>query len=296
MSLLCLPPIFPNIRRLKSRLPRHAGSHDSEPSSASTPTDDAQSSPTELEDDESKSNKGATAKTAMNALKISLKTLGSISSNVPFGGILDGAIVSLLDILDRIDQSSLNAQALIQLTSRIEMLEPVVQSSNSQNGKTIIEALEREIRYIETDLKTASAQGKLAQFFNSEDNASAISKHNTALTQLIADSTFATVNEALTLIHALEARKHEEVVRGEYDIEVITGGLGGTGGAGQIGGEGGIGEGPDVELPTNMRVNTISGGTGGTGGEGVEVGGVGGIGKAPVIRFSRGRQYSDSDR
>jgi hypothetical protein len=39
------------------------------------------------------------------------------------------------------------------------------------------------------DLKDARSKGKLNQFFNSADNASALGRHNMALSNLIADST-----------------------------------------------------------------------------------------------------------
>jgi hypothetical protein len=77
------------------------------------------------------------------------------------------------------------------------------------------------------DLKDASSKGKLNQFFNSADNASALERHNMALAKLIADSTvrlnslsaflgmifhsvskLVTVNEVLSSLRAIEVNFH----------------------------------------------------------------------------------------
>ncbi|KAF8169201.1 hypothetical protein K438DRAFT_1774446 [Mycena galopus ATCC 62051] len=203
-----------------------------------------------------------TRRTASNALYFALQTLSSISNNVPVAGALSAIIEPLLDITSRIKQSSDNAQGLIQLATRIERLTPIVEEM----------AKSRELASMATDLKAASERGQLNQFFNSADNALALSKHNMVLAEMIADST-----EVLKTLRELEA------------LNDSVGGVGGTGGHAQIGGEGGEGDGPQLDIDPDDRyqIGNVSGGTGGAGGIGVEVGGKGGIGKGPVISMRR---------
>ncbi|KAJ6610769.1 hypothetical protein B0H10DRAFT_2058953 [Mycena sp. CBHHK59/15] len=211
---------------------------------------------------------------ARNMLKFALKTLSSVSSNIPFGSMLSSIIDPLLDITDRIEQTSANTQGLIELAARIELLTPIISEmakDKPKQGRVVVEALKWELQSMTKDLSDASSQGKLDQFFNSTDNASSLEKHNATLAQMIADSTLVTVPEVLQSLQDLE------------------GGLGGTGGNARIGGEGGDGEGPKLDMSPeeHWKIGNISGGTGGTGGIGVDVGGKGGTGKAPVISVLR---------
>ncbi|KAF8174665.1 hypothetical protein K438DRAFT_2023095 [Mycena galopus ATCC 62051] len=114
-----------------------------------------------------------TRRTASHVLYFALKTLSSISNRC-------------------IEQSSVNEQGLIQLATRIERLTPIVEEmteSDPDRGQAIVLDLQTELASMATDLEEASQRGKLNQFFNSADDASALSKHNTVLTQMIADST-----------------------------------------------------------------------------------------------------------
>nr|GAT50633.1 predicted protein [Mycena chlorophos] len=217
-----------------------------------------------------------TARTAKNVFVLCLRTLGSVSENIPFGSVLNSAIDPLLDIMSRVEQTSENERGFVQLASRIELLTPIVADKKAQEGKQIVEALERELQSIHDDIKQALSHGKIAQFFNTEDNSSGIVKHNANLTQLIGDSTQESVNEILKTVRALEVKKEEKLK--------IVGGFGGSGGSGYRGGTGGEGEGPALELEKEniASISSIAGGFGGTGGDGVEVGGTGGVGKAPI--------------
>ncbi|KAJ7477429.1 hypothetical protein FB451DRAFT_1172980 [Mycena latifolia] len=204
--------------------------------------------------------------TARNALTVTLRTLSSVSKNIPFGSILSSVIDPLLDITNRIEQVSSNAEALIALSARIDLLTPIVSEmteDKAERGRAIVEALQRELESITKDLKEARAQGKLEQFFNSTDNASSLTQHNMALAQIIADSTLATVHEVLTSVRNLERSKFSESSVPQRQVEMgdIRGGFGGTGGGGRIGGEGGEGEGPDLEmsLDEHWKVGAISG-------------------------------------
>ncbi|KAF8174631.1 hypothetical protein K438DRAFT_1848656 [Mycena galopus ATCC 62051] len=223
-----------------------------------------------------------------NVLYFALKTLSSISNNVPMAGALSGIIEPLLDITSRIEQSSVNAQGLIQLATRIEHLAPLVEEtakSDPDRGRWIVLELQTELASMTTDLKAASQRGKLNQFFNNADDASPLSKHNMVLAQLIADSKLVGIQEVLKSLRELESSKMEDasspIVMGD-----ITGGVGSAGGHAQTGGEGG---GPQLDMDPDERyqIGNVSGGTGGTGGVGVEVGGKGGTGKGPVISMRR---------
>ncbi|KAF7291711.1 hypothetical protein HMN09_01262700 [Mycena chlorophos] len=237
-----------------------------------------------------------TANTAKNAFVLSLKTLGSVSENIPFAAVLNSVIEPLLDILSRVEQASENYRGFIQLASRIELLTPIVAQKNAQEGTQLARALERqmqvflriamltsnrELRSMHDDIKQALAHGKLAQFFNSDANSSGIAKHNVNLTQLIGDSTHESVNEILKTVRAMEVKKQSEL--NLIPIEerpTLEGGRGGSGGKGNLGGMGGLGEGPILNVSDAINFKAIRGGTGGMGGDGVSRGGSGGVGEA----------------
>ncbi|KAF8146026.1 hypothetical protein K438DRAFT_1991194 [Mycena galopus ATCC 62051] len=117
-----------------------------------------------------------------------------------------------------IQQSSVNAQGLIQLATRIERLTPIVEEmakSDLDRSQAIVLGLQTELTSMATDLKAASQRGKLNQFFNSADDASALSKHNMVLAQMIADSTLVGVQEVLKSLRELEASKLRASGKGE---------------------------------------------------------------------------------
>ncbi|KAJ7352686.1 hypothetical protein DFH08DRAFT_859629 [Mycena albidolilacea] len=235
-----------------------------------------------------------TLRTASNVLDFALRTLGRITSGIPLGGALSGVVESLLEVTGRIEQTSVNAHGLGQLAARIERITPVVNDmarTNPVMGQKIVQELQRELASMTQDLKDARSKGKLNQFFNSADNASALERHNMALANLIADSTLVTVNEVLSSLREIERSKSQGSSSPEPPIVLgnVKGGFGGTGGFSRIGGEGGEGGGPRLEMDFNerYRIGNISGGAGGTGGEGIEVGGRGGTGKGPVISMLR---------
>ncbi|KAJ7504840.1 hypothetical protein B0H11DRAFT_2273094 [Mycena galericulata] len=209
--------------------------------------------------------------TAINVLKLALTTLSAVSSNIPLAGVLSGVIDPLLAIADRIQQTSDNQKGLVELSARIELLAPVLSETghNRRIQGQLVEALNRELYSIKEDLDAASSRGTLAQFFNSEDNSSSLAKHNATLTQMIADSTFATVNEVLKNVQALEWKFSQSPptvgAEGINEMGNITGGLGGTGGHARTGGQGGEGDGPQLDISAQERwkIGDISGGTGG---------------------------------
>ncbi|KAJ7133974.1 hypothetical protein C8R43DRAFT_1022106 [Mycena crocata] len=236
--------------------------------------------------------------TAREVLKFSLKTLSSVSSNIPFGSILSGVIDPLLDIADRIEQTSANDQGILELAARIRLLAPVVSETakdTSGQGRRIIESLKRELEVITKDLNVTTQQGKFRRFFNSADTASILAKHNAVVAQMIADSTFVTIQEVLKSVELQRSQLLQfqsdpsAISEPQFEMGDVTGGVGGAGGDAHIGGEGGEGEGPrlDLEYEGRWRIGDISGGTGGTGGMGVDIGGKGGAGRAPMISAVR---------
>ncbi|KAJ7873138.1 hypothetical protein B0H14DRAFT_3860236 [Mycena olivaceomarginata] len=226
-----------------------------------------------------------TVRTASNALEFALRTLSGITSGIPLGGTLRGIINPLLEIAGRIEQTSVNEKGLAKLAARIEYITPIV-NDVAHTNQAIVQELQQELVSITQDLNVASSKGKLNQFFNSADNASALEGHNTALDRLIAGSTFVTVNEVRKSLREIERSKLQESPSPEPPIVLgnVTGGVGGRGGYARIGGEGGEGEGPQLEMDPDerYRIGNISGGTGGPAGEGIEVGGKGGRGKGPA--------------
>ncbi|KAF7299243.1 hypothetical protein MIND_00873000 [Mycena indigotica] len=284
---------MPSLSLPRMRRSRTNSSQISETTLVSSPTSDDATS-----DDAGKKETALALPTppsiAKNIFVVSLQTLGSVSRNIPFCTALNGVIEPLLDVLNRLDQSMWNQRALADLAARIDSLRMIVARSEASNGQVVIERLQRELASIQRDLEQAMAQGKVAQFFNSNDDASAISRHNDVLTTIIIDSTFENVSQLSETVHNLRVSQvsslqqtgqtsQVDAVAFERRI-VITGGVGGAGGHGYIGGEGGDGEGPNVDLRT-MQANVIMGGVGGVGGNGIHIGGKGGAGAAPVIRY-----------
>ncbi|KAJ7266812.1 hypothetical protein C8J57DRAFT_377509 [Mycena rebaudengoi] len=240
--------------------------------------------------------------TARNALKFSLTTLSGIARNIPCVAMLSSVIDPLLAIADRIEQTAANKKGLVELAIRLDLLTPILSKTATKDeslGTDVVEAVKRELESIKRDLDAADSRGKLSKFFNSPNNASSLAKHNTALTQLIANSTLVTVHEVLQTVHDLESKLLQMPpsldTGGIVEMEDITGGVGGMGGDARIGGQGGDGEGPLLEIASedNWKIRSISGGIGGPGGKGIEIGGKGGTGKAPMISSLRRSRHRD---
>ncbi|KAJ7041123.1 hypothetical protein C8F04DRAFT_1080284 [Mycena alexandri] len=174
----------------------------------------------DIDEEKPATNSGNAPATTRNVLKFALKTLSVASANVPFASLLSAAIEPLLAITDRIEQISSNAQGLIELAARIELLTPIVsQMTEDSRGERVIGGLQRELQSITRDLEVARSQGKLDQFFNSVDNTSSLQKHNMNLAQLIADSTLVTVHEVLKSVRDIERTKFQLDVAEESTFE-----------------------------------------------------------------------------
>ncbi|KAJ7809176.1 hypothetical protein B0H14DRAFT_2867494 [Mycena olivaceomarginata] len=217
--------------------------------------------------------KPETPNTGRNALKFALKTLSSISSNIPFGSVLSGVIDPLLDIADRIELTSDNTQGFVELAARIELLSPLVSKiarDKPEQCQPIVEALQ--------------ASKNSTQFFNSKDNASSLAKHNNHLAQMIADATLVEVHEVLRWLQYIESRIGANSEKAEDTRPEFVGGTGGKGGyGGHTGGEGGLGEAAQLAIENVGLFRRIQGGIGGEGGSGNVKGGPGGTGQGPRI-------------
>ncbi|KAJ7792559.1 hypothetical protein B0H14DRAFT_3889808 [Mycena olivaceomarginata] len=177
-----------------------------------------------------------------------------------------------------VQQTSVNAQGLVQLAARIGHIIPIVNDmahTNPSKGQAIVQELQQVLASMTQDLKDARSKGQLNQFFNSADNASALGRHNMVLNTMIADSMLVTVNEVLRSLYEIERslqkssstkrrigwhkkrRSHRRRARG--------------GGGDRCGG-------PQLKMSPDecYRIDNISRGTGGTGGIGIDVGGKGG--------------------
>ncbi|KAJ7785430.1 hypothetical protein B0H14DRAFT_2958674 [Mycena olivaceomarginata] len=229
-----------------------------------------------------------TPHTGRNVLKVALSTLSSVSSNIPFGSVLSSVIDPLLDIINRIEQTSINTQGVVELAARIELLSSLVSEmarDGAQQGRVIVEVLQRELQTITKELDDAHSQGKLEEFFNGTENASTLANHNNHLAQMIADATLAMVHEVLQSLQGLESRLEAKFETSEDGGRELFGGTGGEGGeGGHTGGGSGLEEAAQLAMENVDRFRRVHGGTGGEDGPGDVVGGRGGTGRGP--RFS----------
>ncbi|KAF7354761.1 hypothetical protein MSAN_01390300 [Mycena sanguinolenta] len=156
-----------------------------------------------------------TNRTAANALYFALQALSSISEGDPLMGVLSGTIGPLLEVTARIKQTSSNAHALAELAARIERLAPILRQiahDDPAKGQDLVENLQQTLTSMTTDLEAANSRGKPNWLFNNRvDNASILQKYNTALSRMIANSTFVTVQEvAKSLRDRTQGRERED--------------------------------------------------------------------------------------
>ncbi|KAJ7166642.1 hypothetical protein C8R46DRAFT_264839 [Mycena filopes] len=141
----------------------------------------------------------------MNVLTFSLATLSAVSTNIPFDGTLNSDIDSLLAITKPIERTSANTKGFVELATRIDRITPIITQmaeDQPERGRKVVEALQGELKSMTSDLEGASAQGRLDEFFG--QNSPFLAKHNTALTQIIADFTSANVEDVLASLRGLE--------------------------------------------------------------------------------------------
>ncbi|KAJ7894329.1 hypothetical protein B0H14DRAFT_2683988, partial [Mycena olivaceomarginata] len=197
--------------------------------------------------------KPETPNTGRNALKFALKTLSSISSNIPFGSVLSGVIDPLLDIADRIELTPDNTRGFIELAARIQLLSPLVSKmarDKPEQCQPIVEALQASIML------------------------PSLAKHNNRLAQMIADATLAEVYEVLQWLQYVESRIGASSEKAEDTRPEFAGGTGGKGGhGGHTGGQGGLGEAAQLAIENVGLFRRIQGGIGGEGGPGEVKGG-----------------------
>ncbi|KAF7373290.1 hypothetical protein MSAN_00538000 [Mycena sanguinolenta] len=240
-------------------------------------------------DSDSPANDPNTNRTASGSLQAALNTLGSVASTPSVRANLIPVIDNLIATTKRVEETTANTKGLAELAARIELLVPIlsqISEKNSNEEKTFIADLQRELQALTKDLQAAYARGQLDQFFNIS-----IEKYNTTLTQMVADLTVVTVHEVLRKVERLKTSELSK--SGTQDVlGDVTGGLGDAGSSAHIGSQGGEGEGPQLNMDPahRLKIGKVSGGIGGAGGAGVDVGGKGGTGKGPVIRLRRSRE------
>ncbi|KAK6996152.1 hypothetical protein R3P38DRAFT_2800177 [Favolaschia claudopus] len=216
-----------------------------------------------------RSSSSSTAHTGWNVLTVSLRTLSQVSGCVPLTAPLSAIIDPLLDLTSRVQQTSKNKESFVQLATRLDQLRLIVEDlATTDPGRCAanVQSLSRALGSFAKDMATASKEGTFAQFFNSDDNAATIQKHNEVFAGLISDLTLGISSELLRSVKEMEvepAAKVEQVKsEGKEGLEwvpylkcpQVAGGMGGQGGSGlDIGGEGGVGSGPVIGRRSHFR-------------------------------------------
>ncbi|KAJ7232450.1 hypothetical protein B0H12DRAFT_1239647 [Mycena haematopus] len=119
-------------------------------------------------------------RTSRNILQISLDILSKTSIN----GI-GAAAEALSKAIDRI-QFQANADGWKALEERLQSL-AFCASEDTDMEEELRDRFKRELEDIHRDIEAAKKQGRVAQFFNSKDDSSFLTKHNTNLTDLVCD-------------------------------------------------------------------------------------------------------------
>ncbi|KAF7373307.1 hypothetical protein MSAN_00540000 [Mycena sanguinolenta] len=135
-------------------------------------------------------------------------------NGIPAIGVLSGIADTLSDIIGQIQQTSANEHSLAQLAARIERLTLIVAHmarDDPSKEQALVQSLSQELALMVEELKAARSRDELDQFFNDVDNAWILQRHNTALAQMIADSTSLTVHEVAKSLRELEVGSDAEI-------------------------------------------------------------------------------------
>lgn len=128
-----------------------------------------------------KSKKQQIIDTSLNTLKISLDLL----AKAPFPGA-DLAAHALIESIKRVQEIKAVAEGLKQLAQRMAMVQPLVATANPSNPSTCAPLL-RELEQLALDIDDAAKEGRVAKFFNVNDNASKISKCTQTIDSMMLD-------------------------------------------------------------------------------------------------------------
>ncbi|KAJ6587881.1 hypothetical protein B0H19DRAFT_1300195 [Mycena capillaripes] len=225
--------------------------------------------------------------TENDVLNLALSTLSSISSNIPFGSVLSSVIDPLLDIVDRIEPLPANLQVLVEFAARIELLSPLISEmarDRPQQGRVIIEALQRELQTMAKELDDAYSQGRLEELLNGTEYSLLRSTRFSGVFNVLRPNLKGSQRLQKTAAQSSSAHSHASPCNCELNIRAgYMGGKGGEGG--HTGGEGGLGEAAQLAMENVDRFRRIHGGTGGQGGSGNVVGGRGGTGEGPKFNY-----------
>ncbi|KAK6991455.1 hypothetical protein R3P38DRAFT_2803759 [Favolaschia claudopus] len=247
----------------------------------------------------------------MVALELSLHLLGPLRC-VPLTAPLSAIIDPLLDLTSRVQQTSKNKESFVQLATRLDQLRLIVEDlATTDPGRCAanVQSLSRALGSFAKDMATASKEGTFAQFFNSDDNAATIQKHNEVFAGLISDLTLGISSELLRSVKEMEySPESAGIVRslpsicGNFhhrsfthdksvnfnalppskSLKILGGILERVEPAAkveQVKSEGKEG----LEWVPYLKCPQVAGGTGGQGGSGLDIGGEGGVGSGPVI-------------
>ncbi|KAF5343188.1 hypothetical protein D9758_016922 [Tetrapyrgos nigripes] len=223
--------------------------------------------------------------TQLSMVKFTIQTLQKLADSAPVPG-LGAAFATLLDVLNNVQQTRDNEEGLEKLKERFNRLTPIFSHiAEHQEEETklhpIIEGIALEVKSLTDDLRAASKRGKISQFFNSTDNASALSKHIMVLDQIVAsDSTKMNRNSVMNVTNLTAGDG------AEGGSSAIAGGAGGAGGAFKVSTKDGVSynySGLQGRLSLNHGHSVFYtiyriGGSGGKGGWGFTTGGDGGDG------------------
>ncbi|TFL01427.1 hypothetical protein BDV98DRAFT_80999 [Pterulicium gracile] len=103
----------------------------------------------------------------------------------------------------------------------MELLNPLVTKANlkDQASETICKRLVRELKQLSLDIDEAADEGRIAKFFNNDDNASNISKHTQTLDSIMIDLSASIGLDTNRQITAALARvKQEDEERGHLAV------------------------------------------------------------------------------
>lgn len=127
----------------------------------------------------------------VNTIKSLLKTIGSLSDNIPVPG-LKPASELLLGLIEGIQDTQENAMGFQKLAERLESLNGLIlyavqNEGNMSQTLPFLQRLERELGSVGEDIEEALNQGHLTRFLNSADDKLSVATHIASLDSIIVD-------------------------------------------------------------------------------------------------------------
>ena len=127
----------------------------------------------------------------VNTIKSLLKTIGSLSDNIPVPG-LKPASELLLGLIEGIQDAQENAIGFQKLAERLESLNGLIlyavqNEGNMSQTLPFLQRLERELESVREDIEESLNQGQLTRFLNSADDKLSVTTHIASLDSIIVD-------------------------------------------------------------------------------------------------------------